>query len=104
MVRLHKGICFAALTAVVVLLAGCGHKIRGTYSGAGRGFFDKLTFESGGKVEISFMSMTKEGSYEVDGKRVKVTAGGDTQIFTIDDHGCLDGGGLLGRYCKNSAN
>lgn len=44
--------------------------------------------------------MTKEATYEVDGKKVKVTTGGDTQIFTIDDTGCLDGGQLLGRYCR----
>jgi hypothetical protein len=47
------------------------------------------------------MSMTKEATYEVDGDRVKVTHGGDTQVFTIDGKGCLDGGRLLGVYCRD---
>jgi hypothetical protein len=91
----------AALFVAALVLVGCGQRVRGTYSGAGRGFFDHLTFQSGGKVEISFMSMTKEATYEVDGNKVKVTHGGDTQVFTIEDNGCLNGGQLLGSYCRD---
>jgi hypothetical protein len=31
---------------------------------------------------------------------VKITNAGSTQIFRIDDKGCLDAGAILGRYCK----
>ena len=55
-----------------------------------------MTFLSGGKVEITFAGMTKEGTFLVEDNKVKVTAGGDTQIFTIEDNGCLAGGGPIG--------
>lgn len=90
-----------AVAILAGLLAACGSGIDGTYLSEGDGFFESLTFKSGGKVEITFMGMTKEGDYELEGgKKVKITMGGDTQILTIDDKGCLDGGGLIGRYCK----
>jgi hypothetical protein len=93
---------FTTTGFLVVLLAGCGSPIQGTYSGRGTGFLDKMTFKSGGKVDLTFMGMTKEGTYEVDGKSVKITHGGETTILTLDDQGCLDGGGLIGKYCKGT--
>ena len=90
------------LTASIAasMLAGCGNKLDGVYSGRNTGFFEKMDFTSGDKVEITFMGMTKEGTYVVDGKKVKITVGAETSIFAIDDKGCLDGGGLIGKYCK----
>jgi hypothetical protein len=26
---------------------------------------------------------------------------GETQMFTLDERGCLDGGGSIGKYCEN---
>ena len=43
------------------------------------------------------MGMTHEGTYVLDGKRVKITISGDTTIMTIDDQGCLDAGGSDGQ-------
>ena len=60
----------------------------------------KLEFKSGGKVELSFMGAIQEGSFVVEDQRVKITNAGSTQIFRIDDKGCLDAGAILGRYCK----
>lgn len=89
-----------AMTAAVVL-AGCGGSgIEGTYSGRGTGFLQQMVFKPDGKVELTFMGMTKEGTYVVEDQKVKVTNGSDTSILTIADDGCLDGGGILGRYCK----
>src|SRR5947207_11187534 len=85
--------------AAGLFLAACGRGVTGTYTGED-GFFDKLTFKSGGKVEITFMTMTREATYVVESDRIRITNSGDTQTFTIDEQGCLDGGGLLGRYCK----
>jgi hypothetical protein len=46
------------------------------------------------------MGMIHEGTYVLDGKRVKITVSGDTTIMTIDDQGCLDAGGVIGKFCK----
>jgi hypothetical protein len=88
--------------SIAALLIGCGSGIRGTYSGKDTGFLDEMAFKSGGKVDLTFMGMTKEGSYEVEGKTVKITNAGETTVLTIDDQGCLDGGGMIGRYCKGA--
>ena len=94
---------FAGVVATAVLLAGCGSKVDGTYSGSAESFFERLTLKSGGKADVTFMGMTKEGEYTVDGKQVKITVGGENQLFTVDDKGCLDGGGIIGRYCKGGS-
>jgi hypothetical protein len=46
------------------------------------------------------MGASKEGSYENNGNKVKISVSGESQLFTINDKGCLDGGGQLGTYCK----
>ena len=95
--RLLAVTCAAARAA---LGAGCGSSVSGTYSGKGSGMLDKLEFKPGGKVELSFMGAIQEGTFVVEDQRVKITNAGSTQIFRIDDKGCLDAGAILGRYCK----
>ncbi len=48
------------------------------------------------------MGQTRELAYEVNGKKLKIISpnSAETQIFSIDNAGCFDGGGLLGKYCK----
>lgn len=95
---------FAAIVIAVASLTGCGSKLDGTYTPAdGEGLISSITFKSGGKVEVTGLGMTKEGTYELEGNKVKVTLSNDTTIMTIDDKGCLDGGGIIGRFCKGSA-
>lgn len=91
--RIYLACCFA-------VLCSCTNGLQGAYVGQGNAFFDQLTFTSGSTVEIVFMGATKEAQYEVDGKKVRITAAGETQVFTLTDKGCLDGGGMLGTYCK----
>ena len=92
------------LVALSLLLAACGGGgLSGTYTpSGGAGFFEKLTFTSDKTAEITFMGQTREIGYEVDGKRLKIINpnAGETQIFTIDDTGCFDGGGFIGKYCR----
>lgn len=89
------------IAAALLLCAACGgSSIEGTYSGQGTGFLEKIVFKSDGKVELTFMGMTKEGTYVVEDGRVKITNGGDTSILAIAENGCLEGGGILGKYCK----
>jgi len=96
----QRRLSIALAAAAAVLGAGCGSSVSGTYSGKGSGMLDKLEFKSDGKVELSFMGAIQEGSFVVEDKRVKITNAGSTQIFRIDDKGCLDAGAILGRYCK----
>jgi hypothetical protein len=98
-----RGIRIGGVLTSLVVLVGCGSGIEGTYSGRGNGFLQQMVFKRDGKVELTFMGMTREGTFEVEGKRVKVTNGGTTEILTIGDDGCLEGGGILGRYCKTDA-
>lgn len=91
------------ITSLVVFslsLSGCGGGVSGTYTSDGNGMIEKMEFKSGGKVEITAMGQTKEGTYEVEDNKVKVTISGDTNILTINDKGCLDGGGFIGTLCK----
>lgn len=89
------------LLCAAVLASGCGGGLRGTYVPPdGEGFLDQITFRSGGKADITFMGTTREATWAVDGRRLTITSGGDTQVFTIDDDGCVDGGRLIGRYCR----
>lgn len=88
-----------AVVMTAIFLTACGSSINGVYTSK-NGFAEKLDFKSSGKVEMTIFGMVKEGTYEIEGKKVKITGGGDTTIFAIDDKGCLDGGNLLGKYCK----
>ena len=90
----------AILIATVTLLVGCGKKLSGTYTGEGVPF-KQLKFTSGNKVELTtLMDSVNEATYVVEGDKVKISAGGQTQIFTIDKDGCLNGGGMIGKFCK----
>ena len=44
--------------------------------------------------------MTKAGSYKVENGKLIATVGTDTIVMTITPDGCLDAGGLVGRFCK----
>ncbi len=91
------------LTFGTLLLAACGGGgLSGTWTpSGGAGFFEKLTFISADKVEITFMGQTKELAYELEGKKLRlITQAGEIQIFSRDGDGCLDGGGMLGKYCQ----
>ena len=88
---------------LAVILVGCGRGLSGTYvltDGTGM-LFKKLTFTSGNKVELTtIMDSTSEATYEVDGDKIKISAAGETQIFTIDKNKCVVGGGMIGTFCK----
>jgi len=92
----------SSLATLTLAFAACGG-LSGTYSGKGTGFLESLTFHSGGKVDATFMGMTKEGTFKKDGNRVTITVNGDTQVLTVAGNGCLEGGGILGTYCKGGS-
>jgi hypothetical protein len=92
-----------AIFLLCAALDGCGSSLSGTYTANIDAFIlkekQKMTFTSN-KVEISFMGLTTEATYKVEDGKVKITNGGVTQVFTIDDKGCLEGGVAAVKFCK----
>lgn len=92
---------FVILVAAGVALSACGEGVSGTYVGGDDAFLDKLDFKSDEVVEISAMGATTQGTYKVEDDKVVITVGGEApQVFEIGDGGCLDAGGIIGKYCK----
>jgi hypothetical protein len=102
-----KAVATLARVAILIIatafLAGCGHRLSGTYTADenSMSLFEKLEFTSGTKVEITHpVDGTFEAPYVVEGDKVKITVRGQTLVWTIDKNGCLDGGGMFGKFCK----
>lgn len=91
----------ASVFIIPLLLFGCsGNGLSGTYVGQEGAFLEKMTFTSYDKVELTFLGATTEATYTLEGKKVKINNAGENQILTITENGCLDGGGFIGKYCK----
>ena len=95
------------LLSLLPLLGACGGGLEGTYSGTAAngertGFLDSITFKSGNRLEASFLGQTKQGTYTVDGKQITLKVADDDtpEVLTLMDDGCLEGSGILGRYCR----
>ena|ERR1700674_361393 len=91
-------ILFVALAGLA--LAGCDEKLSGTYLPAGGAAYEKFELGSGEVVDLTAMGVVRRGTYKVDGKKVAMVIDAQSIVFTMDDKGCLDGGRLIGRYCK----
>ncbi|MEZ5558193.1 MAG: hypothetical protein R3E86_06550 [Pseudomonadales bacterium] len=87
----------------LLLLSGCGSSVEGVYSGKDTGFLDQIELKGDNRAELMFMGTIREGTWEVQDGKVRINNNGDISLLTIDDQGCLDGGNLLGRYCKGGA-
>jgi hypothetical protein len=74
--------------------------MKGTYMGADTSHFDKIVFTSKHTVELIFLGSIVEAEYEKDGNHVKINTAMGTQVLNIDADGCLDGGFIMGKYCK----
>ena len=88
------------LSFLLVLFGCTSSSLQGTYVGTDGAFFDKLTFTSNDTVELVFAGGTSEVSYTLEDGKVKISNAGQNQILKINDDGCLDGGGFIGKYCK----
>jgi hypothetical protein len=99
-----KRFILAALAAVI--LVACSHSLSGTYlpkgGGIGNGIaLQKLEFLNSTEVNLTMLEQTIRANYKVEGKQVLLIISGQQQVFTIDDDGCLDGGGMFGKFCKS---
>lgn len=91
---------------MAVAAVACGGGLEGVYEPESRPGaqaslqpFERLEFRSGSRVELTIMGSIIEGSFEVEGDRVRIIIAGNTQIFRREEGGCLEGGDLMGRYC-----
>jgi outer membrane lipopolysaccharide assembly protein LptE/RlpB len=86
---------------LLALLTGCGNSLSGTYGEPNGG--TSMEFHSNGKVEIQIMGTIQEAKYTVEEGKVKISSDKQgTLVMKIDDKGCLDGGFMLGKLCKQS--
>jgi len=100
--KMLKKIGFGIGVGMLLIVMGCGGGgLSGTYSGGGMPF-TKMTFTSADKVELTSIHGTiTEAAYVIEGDKVKMTvAGAPTQVFTINSEGCIEGGGVIGTFCK----
>jgi len=78
--------------------------LSGTYNidANGGAPFKSLNFTSGSKVELTtaMSGSTTEASYVVEGDKLKISAAGQTQIFTIAKDGSINGGEIIGKFVK----
>lgn len=81
------------------VLISC-NRMNGTYFGADQSHFDKIIFTSNHTVELIFLGSIVEAEYEKEGSQVKINTAMGKQVLNIDADGCLDGGFIMGRYCK----
>ena len=89
---------YLTLATLPVFLLGCSKSLSGTYGEKGGVSFE---FHSNGKVDLDVIGPKQEGTYVVEDGKVKITNGAQgTMVFDIDDKGCLDGGAMMGKLCK----
>lgn len=96
--------CAAVALTLCVVAAACAGGVEGEYVGKkGESFFDSLTLRSDGKVDVVMIGVRHEGSYEVDGDQVTITApNGQKTPLKLDSSGCLTHP-IAGTYCKDGS-
>lgn len=93
-----RGLAPVALAALcIALLSACGNGLSGTYGKKGEA---NLEFHSNGKVDLDLLGPVQEASYVVEDGKVKISGAQGTLVLRIDDKGCLDGGVMMGKLCK----
>ena len=101
----------ATMILAAAFLTACDNKIDGTYSINGSAS-ENVTFKPDGKVEITYIGMKQQGTYErLESKKIKIVGDGSTPLsaprgpeggnllLIIDDKGCLVSMGG-DKYCK----
>lgn len=92
-----------AMLGAALLFAGCSSGPSGTYHGGDDSFLQSMTFKDDAKVDVVLINgIGGEGTFEVDGDTVRVSANGSTTEFAIDGD-CLKGPLMAGTLCKGDA-
>lgn len=74
---------------LVALLAACGQNLEGVYKDDLG--LQKYEFQGNGTVYVSTMGVTREATYQVEDKKVKITQDGDTIIYDLNADGTIKG-------------
>ena len=89
-----------AYLGAALLLAGCSGGVKGTYLGGDDSLLKSMTFKDDNKVDVVLINgIGGEGTFEVDGDKVRVSSNGTTNELTIDGD-CLRGPLMVGTLCK----
>ncbi|HVP61839.1 MAG TPA: hypothetical protein VMT11_14845 [Myxococcaceae bacterium] len=87
--------------ALAGLLLACGTKVEGTYSNVNG--LVVLDLSSGGKATLSYAGETRDCSYTVDEKQVRMSCGRERFSFRRNQDGTLTGEGFLGIMKKSKS-
>src|ERR1700683_4393069 len=102
---MKKVLLVAAILVAAFFLFHSSSTFSGVYTlvpnSAMMGAYEKLNFTSGKTVELDTMAGAVQASYKVDGKKLTLSANnGQTLVLTIDNHGDINGGEMLGKFHK----
>jgi hypothetical protein len=79
-------------------LAACGSTLEGNFTSEKSG--TTFEFRSDHRVEITVLGNTRVGSYELRDGELYISTSNEVRAFKFDGHGCIDGGFLFDRLCK----
>lgn len=77
------------VAGLVWLLAACGQNLDGVYKDDLG--LQKYEFQGNGTVYVSTMGVTREATYVVEDKKVKITHDGETIIYDLNEDGTIKG-------------
>ena len=95
--QLNRSAPLALAALWIAMLSACGNGLSGTYGKKGEVNFE---FHSNGKVELDILGPIQEATYVVEDGKVKISGAQGTMVLRIDEKGCLDGGAMMGKLCK----
>jgi hypothetical protein len=82
-------------------LGACGSGIAGTYTNTNG--LVTLDLRSGGKASLTMMGQNEQCTYNIDGKNLNLTCGGDKTVWGIHDDGSLTGPGFVGTLARRKS-
>jgi hypothetical protein len=82
-------------------LGACGAGIASTYTNTNG--LVTLDLRSGGKASLTMMGQNEQCTYDVDGKNLTLTCGGDKTVWGIHDDGSLTGPGFVGTLARRKS-
>ncbi|HEY2469046.1 MAG TPA: hypothetical protein VGI45_14580 [Terracidiphilus sp.] len=89
----------AAALLLCISLTACGSKVKGNTFEAG---LISVSFQSGGKATFGTVGDSAPCTYTESGDKVTLTCNGESNVFTVDKDGNLDGpaGSLIPKLIK----
>jgi hypothetical protein len=99
--KLSKVALGFVLSCGTFIFGACGAGLSGTYTNP-TGLVT-LDLRSGGKAALTMMGQNEQCTYDVSGKNLTLTCGGDRTVWGIHDDGSLTGPGFVGTLAKRKS-